>query len=77
MTRTETVNKKADEFIGLARGKGYRDETIEIAFMLACSVDMHEKVGDTPIALDKAIELCKQYNNGSEFIKEYIALIGY
>ena len=74
--RSNFIKQKSREFIELARLKKYHEESIKVAGMLAVSDDMHRNYGDSPQALDKLIELCKMYDDESEFLGAVLKLAG-
>lgn len=76
MILTKREEQLIDDFGALARKKGYREETIELALMLCNTVDMVEKYGSEEQALEEVIKLCEQYDSGRAFIAAVGALIG-
>ena len=65
-----------DELWEKAESKGYREQTVEMALMLACTVEMVEKYGSEENALEEIVKLCKKNDSGEKFIAEVGALIG-
>ena len=73
---SEQTSKRIHYFDDLAKQKGYREETIELALMLCHTVDMVEKYGSAEQALEEVIKLCEQYDSGRAFIAAVGDLIG-
>ena len=60
----------------LAKDKNYRQETIEMGWMLACTKDAVTKYGSIKAAFEEVIKLCEKNDSGEKFIAEVSALIG-
>lgn len=76
MALSEEETALVDEFIALARGKGYTEDAIEIMLMLSCCDAMEDNYGDSVKTLKKMIELCKQCKTGDECVGEVCLLAG-
>ena len=72
----EETGKRIKRFVGLAKQKGYREETVRLALMLCHTVDMVQKYGSAKQALEEVIKLCEQYDSGRAFIAAVGDLIG-
>lgn len=72
----EIAREKLDKFIKLAKSKGYREETIKAACIIAGSEQMYDNFGDYPEALDKCYELCEKYDNSGQMLEELLKLSG-
>ena len=76
MEMTEREGKLIDELWEKAESKGYREQTVEMALMLACTVEMVNKYGSEENALEEIVKLCEKNDSGEKFIAEVGALIG-
>lgn len=76
MSLSKESIKLVDSLIGLARRKGYRDETIEILIMLPFAVRVVENVGSTDEAMRKIIEFIKESETSQECIGKALRLAG-
>lgn len=75
--QTDVFGDKVREFLGLATDKGFpKDEVIMPACIMAGSKQMHEHYGDSIKAMEKVIELCKQYDDQEEFLEAVLRLTG-
>lgn len=74
--RSIVVREKVGKFAELAKSKGYHIDAIKSACFIAGSQEMYDNFGDFPEALDKVIELCKQYDKESDFLQEVLLLAG-
>ena len=63
-------------YVKVAKEKGYRQETIEMGFMLSMSTDMIDKYGTKEKSLEEVIKLCEKHDNPQEFIGAIGVLIG-
>ena len=59
----------------IARSKGFRQETIEMGWMLACSQELVEKFGGIDAAFEEIIKICEKHDNGEKFIAEVTDLL--
>ena len=76
MALSEKEKERIDYFCELAKGKGYRDETIDLALMFSCTKELVRKFGSEQSALEEIIKLCEKYNNGQSFINAVGLLAG-
>ena len=72
----ENLKMILHEFIRLAREKGYREETIEILVMLACTNEMHKNFGDTEQALEKMTEFVHSCQDSQTCVEKTVQLAG-
>lgn len=54
----------------IARANGYKQETIEMGWMLACTKNAIEKFGGIDAAFEEVIKLCEKNESGEKFIAE-------
>ena len=76
MEMTEREGKLIDDLWEKAESKGYREQTVEMALMFACTVEMVNKYGSEENALEEIVKLCEKNDSGEKFIAEVGALIG-
>jgi hypothetical protein len=73
---TEKEKERIDYFYNLAKSKEYRNETIEMAIMLAHTKEAVAKCGSIRNAFEEVIKLCEKHDNSKEFINAVGILIG-
>ena len=69
-------NERISYYKSIAKNKNYRQETIEMGWMLACTKDAVAKYGSIKAAFEEVIKLCEKNDSGEKFIAEVGALIG-
>ena len=72
---TENRKERLRYYKQIAQSKGYRQESIEMGWMLACTVDMVKKYGSIDKALDEVIKICEDCNDGTKFVGKIVELI--
>lgn len=65
---TENRKERLRYYKKIAQDKGYRQESIEMGWMLACSVGMVQRYGSIDGALEEVIKICENCNDGSKFV---------
>ena len=76
MALSEKEKERIDYFCEAAKGKGYREETIELGLMFACTKVLVGKFGSAENALEEIIKLCEQHEDGQSFINAVGVLAG-
>lgn len=71
-----SLDEQLDYYARLAREKGYRQETIELGWMFACTKELVGKFGSEENALEEIIKLCEQHEDGQSFINAVGVLAG-
>ena len=72
----QKVKEKIHYYDKIAKEKGYREETIELGLMFACTKVFVQKYGSEEDALEEIIKLCEKYDNGKDFINAVGVLAG-
>ena len=72
----EKTKERIHYFDNIAKKKGYRNETIELALMFACTKELVRKYGSEENALEEIIKLCEKYDDGKAFINAVGVLAG-
>ncbi len=70
------LDERLDYYAKIAREKGYKQETIELGWMFACTKVLVAKFGSEELAFEEIIKLCEQHDDGPSFINAVGVLAG-
>ena len=75
MTDRDQTKMSMRNFIQIAREKGFSEDAILIAGVLAGSKEGHAVFSDTKSAMEKFSEICKASKDSHSFVKEILRLV--
>lgn len=70
------LDERLDYYSNLAKSKGYKQETIELGWMFACTKVLVARFGSEEKAFEEVIKLCEQNDDGQSFINAVGVLAG-
>lgn len=71
----QEIRERINYYADIAKKKGYRDETIDMGIMLACTKNAVEKFGSEEKAFEEVIKICEKNDNPQDFINDVCRLI--